>query len=300
MSALLLKGAPVARRIRDQTAASAALLRAQTGVEPTLASVLVGHDNAAVAYRDAIARSVVGAGVRHRPIELSATVSADRFLAAISGLNDDATIHGLLLLMPLPAHIPLESAIEHLSPMKDVDGITPTNAGRLYLGLPALRPSTPQGGIELLDHYGLPVAGHRAVVIGRSNVVGKPLAALLTGRDATVTLCHRHTRDLAELVAAADLVAVAAGQPGLLHGNMLGPNAVVLDFGINVVGNVIVGDADAASVAERAAAYSPAPGGAGPVTTMVLARNTVAAAFAALGAEVEATAVSPADPIVGG
>lgn len=288
MTALLLRGAPVARRIRDETATAAALLVAQAGVEPTLATILTGHDDAAIAYRSSIARSISGAGVSHRAIDLPADVAPAGFVAALSALNDDPTVHGVLLLMPLPAQVPVELAIEHLSPMKDVDGITPTNAGRLHLGLHALRPSTPQGGIELLDHYELPIAGKRAVVVGRSNVVGKPLSTLLTARNATVTTCHRFTDDLPALVACADIVAVAAGRPGLIRGEMLGPGAVVLDFGINVVGDRLVGDADADSVAERAAAYTPVPGGTGPVTTMVLARNTVAAAFASLGVEVDA------------
>lgn len=292
MTAELLRGAPVARRIRDQTRGAAQLFVAQTGAAPTLATVKSGLDPAAVAYRDAIARSVAGPGIEHRAFDVAADCSADRFVATLAALNDDPTIHGVLLLMPLPAAVPVELVIEHLSPMKDVDGITPTNAGRLHLGIPALRPSTPQGGIEVLDHYGIPTAGKRAVVVGRSNVVGKPLASLLTGRDATVTLCHRRTVDLAAEIAAADIVAMAAGVPGLLRGDMLKAGAVVLDFGINVVGDRIVGDADGPSVAEHARAYTPVPGGTGPVTTMVLARNTVAAAFASLGIEVEASAVA--------
>lgn len=288
MTALLLRGAPVARRIREETASASALLVAQAGVEPTLATLLTGHDDAAVAYRTSIARSVSGAGVAHRPVDLPADVSPARFVHTLTALNDDPGVHGVLLLMPLPPQVPVELAIEHLSPMKDVDGITPTNAGRLHLGLHALRPSTPQGGIELLDHYGLEIEGKRAVVIGRSNVVGKPLSALLTARNATVTVCHRHTADLPGLVACADIVAIAAGRPGLLRGDMLGAGAVVLDFGINIVGERLVGDADADSVAANAAAYTPVPGGTGPVTTMVLARNTVAAAFASLGVEVDA------------
>lgn len=288
MSALLLRGAPVAGRIRDETALAASLLLAQAGVEPTLATLLAGQDDAALAYRASIGRSVSRAGVAHRPIDLPADVAPARFVQTLSALNQDPGVHGVLLLMPLPAHIPVDLAIEHLSPMKDVDGITPTNAGRLHLGLHALRPSTPQGGIELLDHYELPIDGMRAVVVGRSNVVGKPLATLLTARNATVTVCHRHTGDLPALLACADIVAVAAGQPGLIRGDMLGPGAIVLDFGINVVGDRLVGDADADSVGDRAAAYTPVPGGTGPVTTMVLARNTVAAAFASLGVEIDA------------
>lgn len=297
MPALLLRGAPVARTIRDQTSATAAVLREQAGVVPLLATVLAGGDPAALAYRASISRSVSRAGIDHRPIDVPGDASPAAFLRTLRALDDDRAVHGVLLLMPLPPQIPVELAIEHLSPMKDVDGITPTNAGRLHLGLPALRPSTPQGGIELLDHYGVAIARTRAVVIGRSNVVGKPLAALLTARNATVTLCHRQTPDLPAILAGADIVAVAAGAPGLVRGDQLSPHAVVLDFGINVrADGSVVGDADEVSLVDRVAAYSPVPGGAGPVTTMVLARNTVAAAFASLGAEVEGADLPDSTP----
>ncbi|HEX5499502.1 MAG TPA: bifunctional 5,10-methylenetetrahydrofolate dehydrogenase/5,10-methenyltetrahydrofolate cyclohydrolase, partial [Thermomicrobiales bacterium] len=203
-------------------------------------------------------------------------------LAAIEALNRSPAAHGVLVLMPLPAQLSADLVLEQLSPLKDVDGITPTNAGRLYLGLPALRPSTPQGGIELLDFYDVPIAGRRAVVIGRSPVVGRPLAMLFLQRDATVTICHRATPDLATFTRAADIVAVGAGSPGLLTGAMLRPGAVVVDFGVTVVDGQLVGDADEATVSSVASACTPVPGGAGPVTTAVLARNTVAAAFATL------------------
>ena len=287
MPAKLLRGAPVAARIRTRVAEAAGVLRAQAGVEPCLATVAVGRDPAAIAYRDSIERSVGKAGVTHRPIELPSSNPPHRFVETIHGLNDDPTVHGVLLLMPLPPQLSVDAAIEHLSPMKDIDGITPLNAGRLHLGIPALRPSTPQGGIELLDYYEVDITGLRTVVVGRSNVVGKPLAALLTARNATVTLCHRQTRDLDGLLRDAELVALAAGSPGILRADNVRSGAVVLDFGINVVGGAVIGDA-AAAVAERASAYTPVPGGTGPVTTMVLARNTVAAAFASLGVEIEA------------
>ena len=292
MPAQLLRGAPLARLIRVRVAAASGMLRSQAGVDATLATLAVGDDPGAAAYRDSIERNVSRAGVSHRGSTLPSSASPRILVDEIQRLNADPTIHGVLLLLPLPAHLPLELAIEHLSPMKDVDGITPLNAGRLHLGLPSLRPSTPQGGIELLDHYGVEIAGMRTVVVGRSNVVGKPLAALLTTRDATVTLCHRQTADLPDLLRQADLVALAAGSPGIVHGEHLRSGAVVLDFGINVEGGAIVGDAEATSVITRARAYTPVPGGTGPVTTMVLARNTIAAAFASLGVEVESDPTS--------
>ena len=281
--AKLLRGEPLAAQLRSETIASAALLRERAGIEPTLVTLLAGRSPSALAYEQAIARSVKEVGIRHQPHRLPASTSPDEFLATIAGLNQERQVHGVVILMPLPDHLPPHLVLEHLWPLKDVDGITPTNAGRLYLGLPSLRPSTPQGGIELLDFYGIPIAGRHAVVVGRSNVVGRPLTTLLSLRDATVTVCHRRTPDLASFTRQADIVAVAAGQPGLIRGDMLKPGAVVVDFGVNVVDGKLVGDADAATVAAVAAAYTPVPGGTGPVTAMVLARNTVAAGFASLG-----------------
>lgn len=291
MPAQLLKGAPVAAAIRESAGAAAALLREQAGIAPTLATIRVGDDPSAAAYRNSIQRSVARAGVDHVAISLDLDASPQEFVDAIRRANEDPAIHGVLLLTPLPEQLPIDLAIEHLAAMKDVDGITPLNAGRLHLGLPSLRPSTPQGGIELLDHYGIGIEGRDAVVVGRSNIVGKPMATLLTSRHATVTLCHRRSHDLAGAIGRASLVVLAAGSPGLLRGEMLGPESVVIDFGINVIGDAIVGDADAESVIEAAAAYTPVPGGTGPVTVMVLARNTVAATFASLG--VDAAAAAP-------
>jgi methylenetetrahydrofolate dehydrogenase (NADP+) / methenyltetrahydrofolate cyclohydrolase len=281
-AARLLRGGPVAKRIRAEAAAAAATFEQLTGERPSLVTLQAGADPSAAAYRESIRRSVVAAGIRHQHLGLPADASPADLVAAIEGLNQSPEVHGVLVLMPLPPQLGAELVLEQLSPLKDVDGITPTNAGRLYLGLPSLRPSTPQGGIELLDFYDAPIAGRRAVVIGRSPVVGRPLAMLLLQRDATVTICHRGTPDLAAITREADIVALAAGQPGLLTGAMIRPGAVVVDFGVTVVDSRLVGDADEASVAVTASAYTPVPGGAGPVTTAVLARNTVAAAFASL------------------
>ena len=244
MPAQLLKGAPVAVRIRERANAAASLLRQQAGIVPTLATIRVGDDPSAAAYRNSIERSAAKAGVDHHAVSLSDGVTEADFVAALQRANEDRSVHGILLLTPLPDHLTIDLVIENLDPMKDVDGITPLNAGRLHLGLPALRPSTPQGGIELLDHYGIDIAGRNAVVIGRSNIVGKPMAALLTSRHATVTLCHRMSDDIAGACRSASLIALAAGSPGLLHGSMVSPGTIVLDFGINVIGDTIVGDAE--------------------------------------------------------
>jgi methylenetetrahydrofolate dehydrogenase (NADP+)/methenyltetrahydrofolate cyclohydrolase len=204
---------------------------------------------------------------------------------SIERLNAREDVHGILVLLPLPSHINSLEVISAISPAKDVDGISPSSVGRLHLGLPTLYPSTPLAGLEILDYYRIPVAGKHAVVVGRGNVVGKPMAALLTSRDATVTICHTRTTSLAEETLAADLVVMAAGHPSLLLGSMVKPGAVIIDFGVNVEGGRVSGDADAESVLAIAGAYTPVPGGTTPVTTMALARNTVTAAYAlALGA----------------
>ena len=275
----LLRGAPVAKRIRAEAAAGVRVIEATAGVTPALVTVQIGHDPSSSASREAIRRSVTSVGIRHQHLGLPLSTSPAGLVATIEGLNRSAEVHGILVLMPLPERLGADLVLEHLSPFKDVDGITPTNAGRLFLGLPSLRPSTPQGGLELLDHYRLPVAGQHVAVVGRSPVVGRPLGMLMLLRNATVTLCHRQTPDLATETRRADVVALAAGSPGLLTGDMVRPGATVLDFGVNVVDSALVGDADETSVSQVAGAYTPVPGGTGPVTAAVLARNTVAAAY---------------------
>jgi methylenetetrahydrofolate dehydrogenase (NADP+)/methenyltetrahydrofolate cyclohydrolase len=288
-----LRGSPVARRIRSEVQAAAAALVAETGVTASVATVLVGAAPPSVTYRDAIARAMSGCGVSHVDVHLPVAATTGRVVETIERLNAREDVHGILVLLPLPAHINSLEVISAISPAKDVDGISPTSVGRLHLGLPTLYPSTPLAGLEILDYYRIPVTGKRAVVVGRGNVVGKPMAALLTTRDATVTICHTRTASLAEETLAADLVVMAAGHPSLLIGSMLKPGAVVIDFGVNVEGGRVSGDADAETVPAVAGAYTPVPGGTTPVTTMALARNTVTAAYAlALGVTPE-TRIAP-------
>jgi len=295
VTALVMRGAPIATRLRSEVIATAAILRDRGGTPPRLATILVGRHAAAEAYQDGIKRTMESVGIRHGATLLPTATTPDDFVAAVLELNADPGVTGVLVLMPLPPHLGPDLVIEHLSPLKDVDGLTPTNAGRLYLGLPSLRPSTPQGGMEILDHYGIHLAGLNAVVIGRSNVVGRPLATMLTLRHATVTVCHRQTRDLALKCRGADLVAVAAGHPGLLRGDMVRPGAIVVDFGVNVVDDALVGDVDYAAVSQVAGAITPVPGGTGPVTRLVLARNTIAAGFAAIGGSLDHVAFATVD-----
>ena len=284
-----LRGASLAKRLRAEISAAKIHLRDRAGTTPVLATLLVGRNGAALAYRASIDRTFRKVQVEHRHVELDDGISNDELVEAVQRLNADPEITGMLVLMPLPEHLDPHVILEHLSPLKDVDGITPTNAGRLHLGLPSLRPSTPAGGLELLDFYGIPLEGAKVTVIGRSNVVGRPLATLLTQRNATVTLCHRKTRDLAHETLEADIVCIAAGAAGLVRGDMVRPGAVVIDFGVNVTEEgKIVGDADAASLEGVAGALTPVPGGTGPVTALVLARNVLAAGFAALGGTLDA------------
>jgi methylenetetrahydrofolate dehydrogenase (NADP+)/methenyltetrahydrofolate cyclohydrolase len=287
MPALVLRGAGLSSRLRSEIEGSIGSLIASGGQAPRLATVLVGSDPSAQAYRASIERTMVRVGIDHRPVDLPRETTPAEFTHCLDGLNDATDVTGVLVLMPLLAQLPATLVHEHLSPLKDVDGFTPTNAGRLHMGLPSLRPSTPQGGLELLDHYGIEIEGRRAVVIGRSNVVGRPFASLLVQRHATVTVCHRRTVDLPAITRSADLVASAAGHAGLVTADMVKPGAVVLDFGVNVADDKIVGDVAFDDVSEVAGAITPVPGGTGPVTALVLARNTVAAGFVTLSGSLD-------------
>jgi methylenetetrahydrofolate dehydrogenase (NADP+)/methenyltetrahydrofolate cyclohydrolase len=284
----ILRGSEVAAALRESVVESIARLTAIGGRVPTLATLMVGENASSDAYRTSIVRTFKRLGIAHHPINLPATTTEAELIEALVSLNNDETVTGVLTLMPLPGQLRAETVLEHLSPLKDVDGITPTNAGRLHMGLPSLRPSTPQGGIELLDHFGIELEGRDVTVVGRSNVVGRPLASLLMQRNATVTICHRHTRDLADHTRRAEIVCLAAGSPRLLKPDMVTPGTIVIDFGVNVPDNgEMVGDADYDALLEIAGAITPVPGGTGPVTALVLARNTVAAGFACLSGDLD-------------
>lgn len=288
MPANILRGSEVAAALRESVVESIARLTTMGGRVPTLATLMVGENASSDAYRASIARTFKRIGIAHHPINLPVSTSEPELIEALVSLNNDETVTGVLTLMPLPGHLRAETVLEHLSPLKDVDGITPTNAGRLHMGLPSLRPSTPQGGIELLDHFGIELDGRDITVVGRSNVVGRPLASLLVQRNATVTICHRHTRDLADHTRRAEIVCLAAGAPRLLKPEMVAHGAIVIDFGVNVLGDgAMVGDADYEALLEVAGAITPVPGGTGPVTALVLARNTVAAGFACLSGDLD-------------
>jgi methylenetetrahydrofolate dehydrogenase (NADP+)/methenyltetrahydrofolate cyclohydrolase len=252
------------------------------GRPPVLVTLAAEPNPSADAYRSSISKTMKRVDIEHRPFDLRAGCTDGDLEATLAELSADSDVTGVLVLMPLPSRLDTGIVSEQLNPLKDVDGVTVVNAGRLHLGLPCLAPSTPNGGIALLDHYGIPVSGTRAVVIGRSNVVGRPLAALLQRRNATVTVCHSGTRDLASITREADIVALAIGSPGFLTPELIRPGATVLDFGINVMAERITGDADFEGLQGVAGAITPVPGGTGPITALMLARNTIAAGIAGL------------------
>jgi methylenetetrahydrofolate dehydrogenase (NADP+) / methenyltetrahydrofolate cyclohydrolase len=285
MTPVLLDGRELAKELKAQLAAEGAAWAAIQGSAPALVVIQVAGDAASDWYVRSIRRSCegVGFGFEHRPLPAE-TTQAD-LEAAIRAACADRAISGVLVQMPLPRQLSADGAIAALDPAKDVDGLHPANAGRLAQGLAAHIPNTPAGGMALLDRYGIDPAGKHAVVVGRSNVVGKPMAQLLLARNATVTICHSRTPNLGELVRQGDIVVAAVGRAGLITGDMLKPGCVVVDFGINEVagGSGVVGDVEWDSASAVAGSITPVPGGTGPVTNMMLLRNTLQAARWALG-----------------
>ncbi|HYI15847.1 MAG TPA: bifunctional 5,10-methylenetetrahydrofolate dehydrogenase/5,10-methenyltetrahydrofolate cyclohydrolase [Thermomicrobiales bacterium] len=279
MTAELLDGRPVARVLRERARDELARFRSVYSMTPELAIVLVGDDPSAHAYRNAIVKASSGVGIPAHVVSLSATVDQHRLDQAIVELNNDDTVHGILVLQPLPPHLSRVQIADLIDPLKDIDGITTHNAGRLFHDdRDALAPSTPAGGMALLKHYQVALAGKHAVVIGRSPVVGRPMAAMLLAENATVTNCHSRTPDIAAFTRQADIVVAAVGKPNTVRGDMLKPGATVIDFGVNFVDGRMTGDVDADSVMEVAGRLTPVPGGTGRVTTSILLRNTIKAA----------------------
>ena len=287
MAAELIDGKKLAAETRAQIAAGVAALKAEKGVTPGLAVILVGDNPASVSYVTAKEKACAEAGMHSREIRLPATVAEADLLAEIARLNADPAIHGILVQLPLPKGFDEKKVIDAIAPEKDVDGFTPVNVGRMLIGEDCFLPCTPHGIIKLIEVTGMNLAGKHAVVIGRSNIVGKPVAALLSRKsvNATVTLCHTGTPDVGAFTRQADVVVVAAGRPNTLTGDMLKPGAVVIDVGVNRVpdatkpkGYRLCGDADFASCAAVASAITPVPGGVGPMTITMLLWNTLEAA----------------------
>jgi methylenetetrahydrofolate dehydrogenase (NADP+) / methenyltetrahydrofolate cyclohydrolase len=274
----LLHGAPIAAEIRAGVRDEVVSFRRRHGIAPTLAVVLVGHDAPSAVYLGQILRSCRNVGISGREVELSGRVSAAALRERIEDLNADPAVHGIIVQMPLPKRLPLSTVIDALDPAKDVDGLHPRNAGLLTLGYDGFLPTTAQAAVELLKRSGIALEGRRAVVVGRSNVVGKPAALLLLREHASVTVLHSHTRDLGAHLKAAEVVVVAVGRPGLVTGAMLRRGSVVVDVGINVVGDRIVGDVDFESAKDVVSAITPVPGGVGPVTNALLMTHVLRAA----------------------
>ena len=287
MSAKLIDGKQLAANLRGEIAAGVAALKAEKGVTPGLAVILVGDNPASVSYVTAKEKACAEAGMYSKEIRLPATIAEQELLDQVAALNADPAIHGILVQLPLPKGFDEKKVIDAIAPEKDVDGFTPINVGKMLIGERCFLPCTPHGIIKLIEFSGMDLKGKHAVVIGRSNIVGKPVAVLLARKEtnATVTLCHTGTPDVAKFTREADVVVVAAGRPNTLRGDMLKPGAVVIDVGVNRIpdatrpkGFRLVGDADFDSCAAVASAITPVPGGVGPMTITMLLWNTLESA----------------------
>ncbi|MET7976065.1 bifunctional 5,10-methylenetetrahydrofolate dehydrogenase/5,10-methenyltetrahydrofolate cyclohydrolase [Streptomyces mirabilis] len=273
--AQLMDGAGLARRIVEETAKRAAALTGRTGMAPCLTTVLVGEDPASVTYVRMKQNRSRKAGIESRHVALPADTTTAELVDTLKALSDDPTVHGILLQHPVGPHIDERAAFEAIAPEKDVDGVTLSSYSAMSFGLPGFVSCTPGGIMRLLDAYDVDPAGRRAVVVGRSAILGKPVGMLLLGRDATVTYCHSRTTGLSSVVREADIVVAAVGRPRLIRGEDIKPGAVVIDAGYNS-GNV--GDVDFDTARERARLITPVPGGVGPMTIAVLLEQTVTGA----------------------
>ena len=283
MTAALIDGKGFAAGLRERIAAAVPDFVAKAGRKPGLAVVLVGEDPASQVYVRNKGKATLGAGMESFEYRLADTASEAELIALVERLNADERVDGILVQLPLPAGIDEQKVIATVDPAKDVDGFHPVNAGRLAVGQGALVPCTPLGCLMLLkDHLG-DLSGLEAVVVGRSNIVGKPMAQLLLGENVTVTIAHSRTRDLPAVVRRADIVVAAVGRPEMVKGEWLKPGAAIIDVGINRVDGKLVGDVDFDSASQVAGEITPVPGGVGPMTIAVLLRNTLVAAHARLG-----------------
>lgn len=283
MPAILIDGKALAATLRAELRNSVASLLAR-GAQPGLAAVLVGDDPASRVYVRNKIRACEETGIRSVHRELPADTSEGRLLDCIAQLNSDRAIHGILVQLPLPRPLDADRILAAISPLKDVDGFHAANLGALVQGRPGFVPGTPSGVMRLLEHAAVPIAGRRAVIVGRSTIVGKPLALLLLQKDATVTICHSKTADLASVTRQADILVAAVGKARMITAPMVRPGACVIDVGINrLPDGKLAGDVEFAGVKEVAGAITPVPGGVGPMTVAMLMANTVRAAELSLG-----------------
>ncbi|MEO7635901.1 MAG: bifunctional methylenetetrahydrofolate dehydrogenase/methenyltetrahydrofolate cyclohydrolase FolD [Sphingomicrobium sp.] len=278
MSAKRIDGKAAAAALRAEIALAVVALKAATGRAPGLATVLVGEDPASAVYVRSKNKATAEAGMESFAHDLPADTNEADLLALVDQLNADANVDGILVQLPLPAHINANNVITRIDPDKDVDGFHPVNAGRLAIGLHGFVPCTPLGCLKLIKAERGDISGLEAVVVGRSNIVGKPMALLLLAESATVTVAHSRTRDLPDVVRRADILVAAVGRPRMIAGDWIKPGATVIDVGINRTEAGLVGDVDFASASEVAGAITPVPGGVGPMTIACLIRNTFVSA----------------------
>ena len=293
MPAQIISGTETARAIRTELAAEVARLKQEHNLVPGLVTILVGEDPASQSYVAAKNRTAHALGIHSEQVTLPADTAEADLLARIDGYNRDPAIHGILVQLPLPRHINEAKVLFAIDPAKDVDGFHPVNVGKMLLGEPCFLPCTPHGILELLQRAGVQTDGAEVVVVGRSNIVGKPVANLMlqkrAGGNATVTVCHTRTRDMAAHTRRADILIVAAGRARMIGADLVKEGAVVIDVGVNRVGQtasgkaILEGDVDFQAVAEKASAITPVPGGVGPMTITMLMKNTVQAARQAAG-----------------
>ena len=286
MSAKILYGKDFAAQIKESARIEVENLKNNYNVTPGLAVIIVGENSASQVYVRNKHKTCEELGINSVVVEMAENTTKDELLAKIDELNADKTIHGILVQLPLPASIKKysEEILNRIDPLKDVDGFHPVNVGKLVTGSPALVPCTPAGCIEMLDLAGIEIDGKRAVIIGRSNIVGKPMLHLLMARNATVTVCHSHTKNLPEVTREADILVVAMGKPNFVTAEMIKPGAVVIDVGINrIAPKKLVGDVDFEAAAEIASAITPVPGGVGLLTVAMLMKNVVTAVKLQIG-----------------
>jgi methylenetetrahydrofolate dehydrogenase (NADP+)/methenyltetrahydrofolate cyclohydrolase len=288
MTARIIDGKAVAKQLREEYTQRAARLQAAHRVQPGLAVILVGSNPASQLYVSNKVRACGEVGIRSERVEFPADIGEERLLAEIDRLNADPTVHGILVQLPLPAHFGMRRVLERISVAKDVDGFHLYNVGGLLTGSTVFPPCTPYGVQKLLQHEKVEIAGRNVVVVGASNIVGKPVAMMLMQKDATVCICHKYTRDLGVFTLMADILVVAAGVPNLIVPQMVRTGAVVIDVGINrLPDGRIVGDVDFAGVAAKASLISPVPGGVGPMTVTMLLYNTLRSAERSVGVRID-------------
>lgn len=286
MTAQLINGKAIAATVLAEVASAVQARVARGQRPPGLAVILVGSDPASQTYVASKRRACANLGLHSQAFDLPSDASQTDLLALVDQCNADASIDGILVQLPLPAHMDTTAVIERIDPRKDVDGFHPYNVGRLAQRIPALRPCTPLGIMRLLSESNIPVRGNHAVVVGASNIVGRPMALELLLAGATVTVCHRFTKDLEAEVRRADILVVAVGKPGIVDADWIRPGAVLIDVGINRLDNGrLVGDVDTDQAAQRASWVTPVPGGVGPMTVAMLMHNTLQAAQLAESAE---------------